>query len=55
VELSKYLVATLTDQNCIEEEIESRLKTVNAAIIRCLIFCLAVCYPKISRFRYTEL
>jgi len=47
VKLSKYFVATLTDQNCIEEEIESRLKTVNAAIIRCRMFCLAVSYPKI--------
>ena len=29
MKLSKYFVAIVTDQNCIEEEIESRLKRVN--------------------------
>jgi len=29
-EHSKYLVTTLTEQNCISEEIKSRLKSVNA-------------------------
>jgi len=30
VEQSKYLLATLTDQSCIQEETKCRLKTVNA-------------------------
>jgi hypothetical protein len=38
-----------------QEEIQSRLKSGNAWIIRCRIFCLPVCYPKIWRLRYTEL
>jgi hypothetical protein len=47
VEEFKYLGTTLTDQNSIQEEIKSRLKLGNAAIIRCRIFGLPVCYPKI--------
>jgi hypothetical protein len=43
VEEFKYLGATLTDQNSIQEDIKSRLKL---AIIRCRIFCLPGCYPK---------
>jgi hypothetical protein len=42
----KYLGATLTDQNSIQEEIKSRLKLGNVAIIRCRIFGLPGCYPK---------
>jgi predicted RNA-binding protein YlxR (DUF448 family) len=44
VEKFKYLGATLTDQNSIQEEIKSRLKLL--AIIRCRIFCLPGCYPE---------
>ena len=54
VEEFKYLVTTLTNQNSIQEEIKSRLKSGNA-IIQCRIFCLPVCYPQIYRLRYTEL
>ena len=39
VEEFKYLGTTLTNQNSIAEEIKSRL--------RCRIFCLPGCYPKI--------
>ena len=46
VEDFKYLGTTLTDQNSIAEEIKSRLRPENA-IIRCRIFCLPGCYPKI--------
>jgi len=34
----KYLETNLTHQNSIEEEIKSRLKSGNTAIIRCRIF-----------------
>ena len=47
VEEFKYLGTTLASQNSIQEEIKSRLKLGNAAIIRCRIFCLPVCYSKI--------
>ena len=47
VEEFKYLGTTLTNQNSIQEEIKSRLKLGNAAITRCRIFCLPVCYPKL--------
>ena len=47
VEEFKYLGTTLTNQNSILEEIKSRLRSGNAAIIRCIIFCLPGCYPKI--------
>ena len=47
VEEFRYLGKTLTNQNSIQEEIKSRLKSGMLAIIRCRIFCLPVCYPKI--------
>ena len=47
VEEFKYLGATLTDQNSIQEEIKSILKSGNVAIIQCRIFCLPVCFPRI--------
>jgi hypothetical protein len=46
VEEFKYLGTKLTDQNSIQEEIKSRLKLGNLAIILCKIFCLLDCYPK---------
>jgi hypothetical protein len=47
VEEFKYLGATLTNQNSIQEEIKSRLKSGMLGIIPCRFFCLPVCYPKI--------
>ena len=47
VEEFKYLGTTLTNQNSIQEEIKSRLKLGMLAIIRCRIFCLPVCYPRL--------
>ena len=47
VEEFKYLGTNLTNQNSIQEEIKCRLKLGNVAIIRCRIFCLPVCYPKL--------
>jgi len=44
VEMFKYLETTLMNQNSIQEEIKSRLKSGNVWF---RIFCLAVCYPKI--------
>ena len=47
VEEFMYLGTTLTDQNSIQKEIKSSLKSRNASYIRCRIFCLTVCYPEI--------
>jgi hypothetical protein len=47
VEQFKYLGKTLMNQNPIQEEIKSRLKSGRLAIIRCRISCLPVCYPNI--------
>ena len=48
VEEFKYLGTTLTNKNSIQEEIKSKLMLGNAFfIIRCRIFSLPVCYPKI--------
>jgi len=47
VEEFKYLGTALTNQNCIAEEIKSRLRSGMLAIIRCRTFCLPGCYPKI--------
>jgi len=47
VEEFKYLGTTFPNQNSIQEEIKSRLKSGMLAMIRCRIFCLPVCYPKI--------
>jgi len=46
VEDFKYLGTTLPNQNSIQAEITSQLKSGNA-IIRCRIFCLPVCCHKI--------
>jgi hypothetical protein len=50
----KYFGTTLTNENSIQEEIRSRLKSGMLAIIRCRIVCLQVCYPKAYRIRYIE-
>ena len=48
VEEFKYLGITLTNQNSIQEEIKSRLKSGNACYSSVQNhFCLPVCYPKI--------
>jgi hypothetical protein len=47
VEDFKYLGTTRTNKNSLQEEIKSRLKSGNAAIIRPSIFCVLGCYPKI--------
>ena len=43
----KYLGTTLTKQNSIQEEISAARSQGMLAIIRCRIFCLPVCYPKL--------
>jgi len=47
VEEFKCFGTNLTNQNSIAEEIKSRLRSGKIAIIRCRIFCLPGCYPKI--------
>jgi len=47
VEQFKYLGMTLTNQNYIQEEIKSRLKSGNACYHSVQNFCLPVCHPKI--------
>jgi len=47
VEVFIYLGTTLTDQNSIQEEIKSRLKSENACYHSVQNFCLPVCYQKI--------
>ena len=51
VEEFKYLGTTLTNQNSIQEEIKSSLKSGNAVQK----LCLPACYLKIERLRYTKL
>jgi hypothetical protein len=47
VEKFEYLGTTITNQNSIQEEINSRLMAGNACYNLCRIFCLPVYYPKI--------
>jgi len=51
VEQFRYLGTTLGNQNSIQKEIKSRLKSGMFAVIRCKIHCLPLSYPKI----YSEL
>jgi hypothetical protein len=46
VEELKYLGATLTDQNSIQEEIKNKLKLGNASFNSVQNLCLPGCYPK---------
>jgi hypothetical protein len=55
VEKLKYLGATLTDQNSIQEEIKSRLKLWNVYYHSVNNLYLSGCYLKKQRSRYTEL
>jgi hypothetical protein len=43
----KYLGKPITDQNSVQREINRRLSQGMLAIIRCRIFCVLACYPKI--------
>jgi len=45
--LTKGCHHALTNQNSIQEEFKSRLKSGNAFIVRCRMFCVPICYPKI--------
>jgi len=47
VEEFKYLGTNLTNQNSIQEEIKSRLKSGNSCYHWCRIVCLPFCSPKI--------
>ena len=49
MEKVKYMENTLTNHSSIQKEIKGRMKSGNAVIIRCRIFCLPVCYPKTQR------
>jgi hypothetical protein len=55
VEYFKYIGKTLTNQNCIRKEIRSDGTQGMLAIIRCRIFYLPDCDPKIRRLKYAAL
>jgi len=46
VEWLKYFITTMTNQNSIQEEIKTRLKSGNSSCHLMQNFCLAVCSPK---------
>ena len=47
VEQFKYMGTTVTNQNSIQEEIKSILKSGNSCYHSVQIFCLSDCYPEI--------
>jgi hypothetical protein len=51
----KCLGRSLTNQNSIQEEIKSRLRSGNACYDSARIFYLPVCCANIKRLRYTEI
>jgi hypothetical protein len=55
VEEFKYLGTTLINQNLLRKKLRADWDQEVLAIIRCRIFCLPGCYPKIYRSRYIEL
>jgi hypothetical protein len=55
VEEFKYLGSTLTNQNSIQEEIESRLQSGDACCQSVFCVLCEVCYIKVLKLRYTEL
>jgi hypothetical protein len=55
VEEFKYLGTILTNQNSIQEEFKSRLKSGNGCYCSVQNLCLPGCYPKTSRLEYIEL
>jgi hypothetical protein len=50
----KYLGTTLTDQNCMNEEIKSRLNSGMLATIRSRVFCFPACCPGMLRLKFTK-
>jgi hypothetical protein len=46
VEEYKYVGTIFPNQNSVQEDIKSMLKS-GKVVIRCRIFCLPLCYPKI--------
>jgi len=55
VEQFKYFRATVGNQNSIQEEIKSNLKSGSACYHSVRIFFVTVGYLRIQRLRYTEL
>ena len=51
----RYLGTTLMNQNSIQEEIKSKLKSRNTCCHSVQNICLQLCYQKIQRLRYTGL
>ena len=51
----KFLGTTLTNENSIQDDVKSTLKSGNACYHSVQNFCHPVCNPKIESFIYTEL
>jgi hypothetical protein len=47
----KYVGKTLIKQNSIRKKLRADFSQGLLVIVRCRIFCLPVCYPKILRLR----